>query len=370
MSHEVSISQPTREPLRVLCHPHPYVVYATKTVHALQERSPNRPPPTCLYTQLSELCAERDHLQQQLSEQQEAQQAAAFETAQVTEELQAQAAAAACLQQKLAAAEAAEAEQRARASDAEQRLSVATAELSAAKAASTVAAAAGDGTAAAEAAARQWQHEAGDARAAAAAAAARVAELESELESAWRDAAAESQAAAAMRQQQEQQLAAADAAAAAARGELEEVRQQLAAAEAELDRVKAQLVKLKEQMMNDMADEEAQLEWRVEAEVSLGVFTARCWPAVICQLHFPATLFFLGGGGLHGGAYGRQFGDRAFKRVLAPYVVIVLLQIKAVKEDAARREAALQAALDEARALAATAGGGRWVPVVKGKGGC
>jgi hypothetical protein len=46
-----------------------------------------------------------------------------------------------------------------------------------------------------------------------------------------------------------------------------------------LERVKAQLVKLKEQMMNDMADEEAQLEWRVEAEVG-GV-----WCVFVGALH-------------------------------------------------------------------------------------
>jgi hypothetical protein len=47
----------------------------------------------------------------------------------------------------------------------------------------------------------------------------------------------------------------------------------------------------------------------------------------------------------------------------APSSLPALLQVKAVKEGAARREAALQAALDEARAMAATAGGGRCVCV-------
>lgn len=48
------------------------------------------------------------------------------------------------------------------------------------------------------------------------------------------------------------------------------MRVQLEAATSEVERVRGQLAKLKDQMMNDLADEEAALEWRVEAEVCAG----------------------------------------------------------------------------------------------------
>lgn len=109
------------------------------------------------------------------------------------------------------------------------------------------------------------------------------------------------------------------------------MRGQLEAASSEVDRVRGQLSKLKDQMMTDLADEEAALEWRVEAEVCVcgegpDCGTIKALADKLCYL--PACL--------------------------SP----PLHQIKAVKEDAARREAALQAALDEARALAAGAAGG------------